>query len=134
MLTNPDGPLTLSGTASAPDGVSAVDVEVQTPAGTGQWVDAATDTLTPGLMINQATLATPGADSTTWSLQVPTTLSGGTYQVLAEAVGTNGVVDPTAEVGTASSDNVTFSVAADASAPQIVLGSRAGRSRPLRCR
>ncbi len=124
VLTNPDGPLTLSGTASAPDGVSAVDVEVQTPAGTGQWVDAATDTLTPGLMINQATLATPGADSTTWSLQVPTTLSGGTYQVLAEAVGTNGVVDPTAEVGTASSDNVTFSVAADASAPQIVLSSQ----------
>ena len=122
-VPNPDGPLTISGTASAPDGVGAVDVEVQTPAGTGQWVDAATGTLTSGLMINQATLATPDAESTTWSLQVPTTLSGGTYQVLAEAVGTNGVVDPTAEVGTASSDNVTFSVAADPSAPQIVLSS-----------
>jgi outer membrane protein assembly factor BamB len=123
-LTNPDGPLTISGTASAPDGVSTVDVEVQTPVGTGQWVDAATGTLTPGLMINQATLATPGADSTTWSLHVPTALAGGTYQVLAEAVGTNGVADPTAEVGTASSDNVTFSVAADPSAPQIVLSSQ----------
>jgi outer membrane protein assembly factor BamB len=129
-VTNPDAPLTISGTASAPDGVGAVDVEVQTPAGTGAWVDGTT--LTPGVAVNAATLASPGATSTTWSLSVPTTGSGGTYQVMAEAVGSNGVADTSAEVGTASPDNVTFNVGADASAPVVTLSAnRAAPASPL---
>jgi outer membrane protein assembly factor BamB len=120
-VTNPDGPLTISGTASASDGIGGVDVEVQTPSGTGPWVNVATDALTPGLAINQATLASPGATSTNWSIAVPTPLQGGTYQVQAEAVGTNGVADGTAEVGTANAADVSFTVAADPSAPTIAL-------------
>jgi outer membrane protein assembly factor BamB len=128
MVTNPGGPLTITGTASAPDGVSAVDVEVQSPAGTGEWADVAAESFIPGMVINQATLANPGADRTTWSLSVPTTLAEGTYQVLAEAVGTNGVADPTALVGTPNAANVTFTVKADPSAPQIALAP--GRAAP----
>ena len=122
-VTNPDGPLTISGTAHASDGVAAVDVEVQTPPGTGPWFDAATGSLTPGLAINQVALASPGAKATKWSLAVPTVLQGGSYRVLAEAVGKNGIADPAAEIGTANAANVTFTVAADPSAPQITLAS-----------
>jgi outer membrane protein assembly factor BamB len=122
-LTNPDGPLTISGTASANSGVAAVDLEVQTPAGTGPWVDVATGSLTPGLAINQAALTSPGAKTTTWSLAVPTVQQGGAYRVLAEAVGKNGIADPAAEIGTANAANVTFTIAADPSGAQITLGT-----------
>lgn len=123
QVTNPDGPVTVTGTASAPDGVAAVDVEVQEPPGTGKWLDSTNGSYGTGMAIDQATLADPGATSTTWSLPVPTQPSGGSYQVLAIAVGANGVADPNAELGAANAANVSFSVAPDASAPQLTLGA-----------
>jgi outer membrane protein assembly factor BamB len=122
-IANPDGPVTISGTASAPDGVAAVDVEVQTPAGTGNWVNAESGTAASGFYVNQAVLASPGATTTKWNLAVPAPLQGASFKVLAEAVGANQITDTTAWSTNPGAATDTFTVAADPNAPQAVLKS-----------
>jgi outer membrane protein assembly factor BamB len=122
-VPNPGANLTLRGTASAADGVRAVEVAVQQPAGTGDWYDRATASGIAGLALNQAHLASPGATSTTWSLVVPAPFQGGTMLVRAVAVGQNGVADPTPPTQASGPAVVTFTVAPGKGAARLTLGA-----------
>src|ERR1019366_7166910 len=90
----PGRTMTISGTATAADGVSAVTVELQKSG--NRWLNSGTNSYGPVLVVNQATLGTPGGTSTTWSITVPVPKTGTTFTVLASAVGANGVADTSA--------------------------------------
>src|SRR6202022_978496 len=91
-IPNPLGNLTITGTASATNGVSAVNVGVQSDGGKGPWWNASTQTWTPGIWQTAATLALPGATSTSWSLTLPVPAAGINLQVFSSAVD-GGVAD-----------------------------------------
>jgi len=87
QIPNPNGNLTISGTASDAQGVAAVEVAVAYDGPTGvQWYNAATQTATAAAIDNPAALSAPRATSTRWSFTFPAPASGGTYQVFASAV------------------------------------------------
>jgi outer membrane protein assembly factor BamB len=117
-VTNPDGSLTISGTASGGP-IAGVNVAVQEGGSTGMWWDAAAGAFTPGYSNNLATLVTPGADSTGWSLAVPIPPSGGTYTVQASAFGTNGLADTTADSAEPSPSQDAFTVGFLRGAPHM---------------
>jgi outer membrane protein assembly factor BamB len=123
-VPNPNGSLKLSGSATAADGVSAVNVEVQENGSSGPWLTQNANGFASGVNFAQATLAHPGADSTSWTLTIPIPNQGGSYQVLAAAVGSNGVADISAfGKGTAAASTDSFSVAASTTAPQLTASS-----------
>jgi outer membrane protein assembly factor BamB len=93
-VANTGTTLVISGTASAPNGVSAVNVEIEKdPSGAKRWWDQTADVFNPGTALNQATLAEPGAATTTWSITVNVPKTGVDYDVFASAVDTSGVAD-----------------------------------------
>ena len=106
----PGRTMTISGTATAADGVSAVTVELQKSG--NRWLNSGTNSYGPGLVVNQATLGTPGGTSTTWSITVPVPKVGTTFTVLASAVGANGVADTSALANPPGSGSDTFTVQA----------------------
>jgi outer membrane protein assembly factor BamB len=115
-LPNPNGSLTVTGTATDGTGLANVVVAVQEGGVDGSWWDAATGTWSPGPVSNLATLASPGATSSTWSFSYPVPMAGGTYEVTANAVSTTGQPD---RKGAQSG----FAVGASAQSAQIVLSS-----------
>lgn len=93
-VPNPGPNLVISGTASAADGVSSVTVEVERGVASGaRWYDQSSSTYGPGIAVNTAVLATPGATSTTWTISIPVPTAGAPFTVFASAVGANGVAD-----------------------------------------
>jgi outer membrane protein assembly factor BamB len=92
-LPNPNGDVTVSGTATAPDSVGAVRVAVQTNGPSGTWWNAASGTWVSGPAVNPAGLGSPGATATTWSLAFPVPSGGGVFQVFAFAVSGAGQSD-----------------------------------------
>jgi outer membrane protein assembly factor BamB len=118
-IVNPDGSVVISGTASTADGVQAVDVQIQINGPTGPWYQQSTSSFAQGLGTAQATLASPGATTTTWSLAVPVPLQGGALAVSAMAVGSNAVADGTAFSFTPGAAADQFSVLASPLAPQV---------------
>ena len=92
-IANPKGNLTVRGTASDPTAVAGVDVAVQESGPDGSWWDAATGAWNSGPVGNSATLASPGARSTSWTFSYPVPSGGGTYQVTAYAVSSSGQSD-----------------------------------------
>ena len=123
-LANPDGGtagVTIKGTASSPVGVGAVDVEVQMNGSDGTWFQPTTSTFAPGLTFGQATLADPGATTTTWQYQVPVPEYAASYAAMAFTAGTDGIVDPTAFSSTSNADAVPFNVQADPQAPVVAV-------------
>jgi outer membrane protein assembly factor BamB len=94
-LANPAGDLTVNGSATDSVSVAAVEVAVQLNGVGGAWWDAATGTWSPGPIDNPATLHTPGAKSTTWSLAFPVPSAGATVQVFANTVSSSGQSDLT---------------------------------------
>jgi hypothetical protein len=100
--------MTISGTATAPDGVTSVTLALKKS--NGRWLDSATKSYLPGLTVNQAKLGTPGGTSTTWSISIPVPAAGTTFTVYASAVGTNGVADTSAYLNTPGSGGSTFTV------------------------
>jgi len=111
-LTNPDGDISIRGTASDLVGVANVEVAVQQNGYGGPWYDAATGTWSPGPVDNAATLNSSGATSTNWSLRVPVPKAGATYQVYANAVSSTG---PEGQVGA----DVTFAVSYNVKGPHL---------------
>ena len=97
-VVNPDGDLTITGTATAPHGVSVVTVEVERDPPRGPWQSLGN--YTQGLAMNDAVLADPGAVSTSWSLQLPVSSLRTSYRVLASAVDADAIADTTPD-GTA---------------------------------
>ena len=113
--------LTASGTAADSAGVGAVVVAVRQGGPNGMWWDAATSTWSATPVNERATLASPGATSTGWSVSFPVPSSGNAYRVDAYAVSVNG---PSARP--AADDE--FFVSPAASAPTV--GVSAGYAAP----
>ena len=117
-VANP-GQLTISGTASAPAGVSGVQVLVQEDGQNGTWWSAANNTWEAGPFNNPATLATPGATSTTWSLTVPMPARGTIFEVWSSAVDANGIADIRPDGTTPTASQETFTVLPSTTAPTL---------------
>jgi outer membrane protein assembly factor BamB len=105
-VANPNGNLAVSGTASGPTTIGAVDVAIQSDGVGGPWWDASTASWSPGPVDNLAKLGSSHALSTTWSLSFPVAAAGGTFQVFANAVVSAGQTDL---VGAAASFAVNYS-------------------------
>jgi outer membrane protein assembly factor BamB len=92
-LTNPNGDLTMTGSASDSSGVGEVLVGIREGGIAGRWWDAAASTWHIAPIVNHATLASPGATSTTWSFRLPVPSSGSDYVVQVNAAAVSGVPD-----------------------------------------
>ena len=115
-IANP-GQLTISGTASAPAGVSQVQVLVQEDGQSGTWWSAANGSWEAGPFNNPATLASPGATSTTWSLTVPLPARGTIFEVWSSAVDANGIADIGSDGSAPTPSHETFTVLPSTTAP-----------------
>lgn len=85
VVANPGGNITVSGTASGSAGVAAVVAAVRQGGSGGTWWDAATSSWSATPVSQRATLTTPGATSTGWSVSFPVPASGDAYRVDAYA-------------------------------------------------
>jgi outer membrane protein assembly factor BamB len=92
-LPNPNGSLTISGTASDGLGVAGVTVAIQQSGSSGGWWDGATNSWSSGPIGNAATVAAPGTTSSTWTYSFPTPTTGAPYTVTANTVSTGGQSD-----------------------------------------
>lgn len=120
-LANPDGDVTISGTATDPLGVGAVTVQVQMDGASGSWFDQGTGSFGSGLATAEATLASPGATSTTWTLELPVPAQAASFELWASAVGVDGIADGTAYASATNADAVPFSVQASSTAPIVTV-------------
>ena len=117
--------LVISGTATAndPSGVKKVLVTVQEDGGSGQWWSNVDDAWVPGVFDNPATVATPGAATSTWTLKVPVPARGTTLEVRAATVDGNGQADTTSDGSASSPSRVDFTVAPSTVAPTLQLSA-----------
>lgn len=88
-LANPNGNLTITGTASDDQSVASVRLAVK-DATRNKWWDAATGTWGTQFTTNPATLGSPDSQSTNWQFSVPINPAGGNYTIQAEAVDNEG--------------------------------------------
>lgn len=118
-LANPDGRLTVSGTAADAAGVGKVEVAVQEGGTNGQWWDAAASTWVSGPIGNPAHLASsgPGVTSGNWTFSYPVPPEGGTYTVTANTASTAGQSD-------IKGGHTRFSVLATTTGPSLASASR----------
>jgi outer membrane protein assembly factor BamB len=115
-LPNPNGDVDIAGNSTDLTGVSGVEVGIEESGPQGPWWDAATHSWSPGPVGNPATLATPGATSSTWSFELPVAAAGAVFQVVANAQsGAGQSTDPAAESQ--------FSVSYSTSGPYIHLSA-----------
>jgi outer membrane protein assembly factor BamB len=90
-VANPNGNLAITGTATDAVGVGAVEVAIESNGPSGPWWNGATSSFGGAPTRNAATLATPGATSTSWSYSFPAPAAGGTFTVIAGPVNTGNV-------------------------------------------
>lgn len=110
-VTNPSGNLTVTGSSTDASGVNAVEIAIESNGSSGPWYNAASGTFGSAPIRNHATVTSPGATSTTWSIRFPVPASGGTFKVFANSVNTGNIVDR----GATSS----FSVSASTNEPTL---------------
>ena len=124
-IANPNGNVTVSGTATAGSGgsIGQVRVAVQRGGVSGSWWDSATGTWTATPYGNRATVADPGTASTSWTLLVPVPPAGGTYEAFASAVDTSHVADISASQSASTAARSSFTVMPTTTAPSIALSS-----------
>jgi outer membrane protein assembly factor BamB len=115
QIPNPNGTLTISGTASDAGGVAAVEVAVEENGIAGPWYNAATGTTNVAPVRNQATLGSPGRTTTNWSLSVPAPAAGGNFAIFASAVNVNHIVNQSVES--------TFTMSASNGEPHVTLST-----------
>jgi outer membrane protein assembly factor BamB len=115
-VANPNGTLTVAGSAAGQAGVARVVVAVQESGPSGQWWDAAAGAWVSGPVGNRASLASPGSGSSSWTFGYPVPASGGTYQVTAYTVSASGESSAPAQSG--------FTVLPSATSPRIRTGTR----------
>jgi outer membrane protein assembly factor BamB len=92
-VANPNGSLTISGTATDGSSVSAVEIVVQSGGSSGPYYDAATNSWNSAPIRNEATLASPGSSSTNWTFSLPVPAAGENYEVFANTVNSKNLVD-----------------------------------------
>lgn len=117
-IPNP-GQVTISGTATAPAGVSQVQVLVQEDGHGGTWWSSSHAAWEPGPFNDAATLASPGATSTTWALQIPIPARGTIVEVWASTVDSSGIADISAEQSAATVAHDTFTVMPSTTSPTL---------------
>jgi outer membrane protein assembly factor BamB len=118
-VPNPNGDLTVSGTASSGTPIGAVNLAIQEGGTSGLWWDSATSTWTVAPYPNPATLTAAGTTQTGWTLNIPIAQGGGQLEVLSSAVNDDGVADISAEQSSPTEARSTFSVSASTTAPTI---------------
>jgi outer membrane protein assembly factor BamB len=124
-VPNPNAkPLVISGTASDSTGVSSVKVTVQEDGESGQWWSATKKAWQPGPFNNAAVLATPGATTTSWSLQVPMPARGTVVEVRASAVNSGQVADTQSGTSQATSARIDFTLAPSLTAPTLAISAK----------
>jgi eukaryotic-like serine/threonine-protein kinase len=89
-VANSGGTISVSGAASDSAGVAAVVAAVRQGGSGGAWWDAATSSWSATPVTQRATLTSPGATSTSWSVSFPAPPSGNAYRVDAYAASLNG--------------------------------------------
>ena len=118
QINNPNGTLTVAGSASDALGVAAVEVAVAFLGPFGvTWYDAATTTSNAAAIDNPAVLSQPGATATTWSFAFPAPAPGGTFEVFANAVNI-------AHRSDVAGSHSTFSILPSVNSPQITLSNQ----------
>jgi outer membrane protein assembly factor BamB len=95
QLPNPNGNLTIVGSAADASGLRGVDVSVQSGGPSGPWYNASTGTWVLGPIANRVAVAKPEAKQSAWSFAFPIPAPGASYQVFANAVDTHGETDRT---------------------------------------
>ncbi len=86
---------------------------------TGSWWNARIGEWSSGSVNDPATLASPGATTSTWSLAVPMPARGTVVQVLASAVDKTGIADTTCDQSGGSAGRIDFSVAFSNTSPTV---------------
>ncbi len=90
-LANPDGNITISGTATDAVGITTVQIEVQEGGAQGQFWNTATNTLQTGAVFDDATLSNMTSTTANWALQIPVEMQGSVFQVTSYETNTAGV-------------------------------------------
>ena len=93
IVSNPNGTLTVSGSSTDAAAVRSVEIALQTNGSAGPWYNAAGGNYGSAPIRNQASLASPGAPSTTWSFTFPAPPAGGTFSLYANSVNGSNIVD-----------------------------------------
>lgn len=124
-ISNPNGSLSVSGTAGSASGpaVGAVSVAIQSGGSSGPWWDSSSGTWAAAPYGNPATLSAPGSSTTGWSLPFPVPASGDAYEVFASAVAADGVADISAEQSPPTAARSAFVVSPSSTAPRLVISS-----------
>jgi len=123
-VANPNGNLTIRGSATSSSKITKVSVAIQEGGSTGRWWDSATGSWTVAPYPNPAVLTAPGTSRSNWSLTVPVGTGGNLLEAMASAVNASGIADRSAEEGTPAASRSTFTVLPSASAPKLSIASR----------
>lgn len=115
---NPNGSLTVTGTATGSSPITAVSVYIQRDGATGSWWDSATGTWTVAPYPNPATLAEPCATSTAWTVPLPIPTAGGSFEVFASAV-SGGLADQSIGLSAPTPAISSFTVSPSATAATL---------------
>jgi len=94
ILANPNGAVTVTGSATDPVGVGSVQVAVQLDGATGPWWDADTSTWVGGPVYSPADLVSAGQPASDWSLSLPVSPDGASMKAYARTVSSAGPADP----------------------------------------
>jgi outer membrane protein assembly factor BamB len=121
-VANPNGSLTVSGTATGSAAITGAAVYIQRDGSAGQWWDGKSQSWTVAPYPNPATLADPGTTSTTWSASFPVPGSGGSYEAFASA-SSGGAADQSIGLSAATSAISSFSVKASSTATMLTASS-----------
>ncbi|HEY2580088.1 MAG TPA: PQQ-binding-like beta-propeller repeat protein [Streptosporangiaceae bacterium] len=89
-VANPNGQITVKGSATDHAGITQVLVGVQASGPDGPWWNARAGKWGSGPSDNPATLASPGGTSSGWTFSYPVPASGDVYQVAAYTVSAAG--------------------------------------------
>ncbi|HZT12515.1 MAG TPA: PQQ-binding-like beta-propeller repeat protein [Candidatus Baltobacteraceae bacterium] len=92
-IPNPNGAVTISGTASDASSVQNVEVAVQAGGSYGLWYNGTTNSWQNAPYRNAATLSSPGTSITNWTYSLPVPPAGGSYEIFANAVNGGNLVD-----------------------------------------
>ncbi|MCI4328555.1 MAG: PQQ-binding-like beta-propeller repeat protein, partial [Thermoplasmata archaeon] len=93
-LPNPNGNVSVTGTAADAHGVGAVFVAVESSGTGGPWWNSATGTWVPGPMANSAALnRSTNGTTAAWTFSYPAPSAGGTYEFRAYATSASGQSD-----------------------------------------
>lgn len=116
QLANPDGVVTISGSASASAPIGRVSVGIQEYGAGGPWWNPGSKTWSPTPTFTAATLASPGETSSGWQYVFAVPATGGVFVLIADAVRQDGLADP-------SPPHTPFAVLAVTRGPQVAISS-----------